>query len=233
MTGRKKVPKRFEEKWATHPECEGIIHEAWNGVISTGCLMYKLFEKIKTTSMSLLGWSRQLGNSKTKLEEKKLELKHLTVMNNADNLDVIQKVKDEINALLLQEELFWGQRSRSIWLLAGDKNTKYFHQRASQRCRKNQIIGLLDDQGRWCNAEADIAREAENYFKELFTSGNLTNLNLVLNSVDRIITPNMNQTLLQPYTLDEVKRALFHMHPSKSPGLDGMSPFFSKNIGML
>ena len=25
---------------------------------------------------------------------------------------------------------------------------------------------------------------------------------------------------------DEVKRALFHMHPSKSPGSDGMSPFF-------
>jgi len=84
----------------------------------------------------------------------------------------------------------------------------------------------LDDQGRWCNAEADVAREAENYFKELFTSSNLTNLNLVLNSVDRIITPNMNQTLLQPYTPDEVKQALFHMHPSKSPGLDGMSPFF-------
>ena len=84
----------------------------------------------------------------------------------------------------------------------------------------------MDDRGRWCNAKADVAREAENYFKELFTSGNLTNLNLVLNSVDRIITPNMNQTLLQPYTPDEVKRALFHMHPSKSPGLDGMSPFF-------
>ena len=96
MTGRKKVLKRFEEKWATHPECEGIIHEAWNGVISTGCLMYRLFEKIKTTSMSLLGWSRQLRNSKTKLEEKKLELEHHTVMNNANNLDVIQKVKDEI-----------------------------------------------------------------------------------------------------------------------------------------
>ena len=74
-----------------------------------------------------MGWSRQLGNSKTKLEEKKLELEHLTAMNNANNLDVIQKVKDEINDLLLQEELFWRQRSRSIWLPVGDKNTKYFH----------------------------------------------------------------------------------------------------------
>lgn len=48
----------------------------------------------------------------------------------------------------------------------------------------------------------------------------------VLDSVDRAITPNMNETLLQPYTLDEVKQALFQMHPSKSPGPDGMSHFF-------
>ena len=36
----------------------------------------------------------------------------------------------------------------------------------------------------------------------------------------------MNNTLLQQYMPDEVKRALFHMHPSKSPGPDGMSLFF-------
>ena len=44
--------------------------------------------------------------------------------------------------------------------------------------------------------------------------------------VDRVVTPDMNQALLQPYTLEEVKRALFSMHPSESSGLDGMSHFF-------
>ena len=43
----------------------------------------------------------------------------------------------------------------------------------------------------------------------------------------------MNETLIQPYIEDEVRRALFQMHPSKAPGLDGMSPFFKKNIGIL
>ena len=36
----------------------------------------------------------------------------------------------------------------------------------------------------------------------------------------------MNNTLLQQYTHDEVRQALFQMHPSKSPRPDGMSPFF-------
>ena len=48
----------------------------------------------------------------------------------------------------------------------------------------------------------------------------------VLDLVDRVVTLDMNNTLLQPYTPDEVKQALFQMHPSKSPGPDGMSPFF-------
>ena len=44
--------------------------------------------------------------------------------------------------------------------------------------------------------------------------------------MDRVATPDMNHTLLQPYTLEEVKWALLQMHPSKSLGQDGMSPFF-------
>ena len=36
----------------------------------------------------------------------------------------------------------------------------------------------------------------------------------------------MNASLLQRYTPKEVRKALFQMHSSKSPGLDGMSPFF-------
>ena len=47
-----------------------------------------------------------------------------------------------------------------------------------------------------------------------------------MDSVDRVVTPAMNSTLLQPYTPDEVKQSLFQMHPSKSPGPDGMSPIF-------
>ena len=51
-------------------------------------------------------------------------------------------------------------------------------------------------------------------------------MDTVLSSVDRVGTPEMNQSLFQPYIAEEVQRALFQMHPLKSPGPDGMSPFF-------
>ncbi|KAM1236380.1 hypothetical protein ACFX2I_037399 [Malus domestica] len=36
----------------------------------------------------------------------------------------------------------------------------------------------------------------------------------------------MNEVLLQPYFVDEIKVTVFQIHPSKSPGSDGMSPLF-------
>lgn len=43
--------------------------------------------------------------------------------------------------------------------------------------------------------------------------------------VERVVTLDLNSTLLQPYTPNEVKQALFEMHPSKSPRPNSMSPF--------
>uniref|UniRef100_A0A2N9I6M1 CCHC-type domain-containing protein n=1 Tax=Fagus sylvatica TaxID=28930 RepID=A0A2N9I6M1_FAGSY len=44
--------------------------------------------------------------------------------------------------------------------------------------------------------------------------------------VDEVVTHDMNMKLLNPFTTEEVKTALFQMHPSKAPGPDGQ--FFLK-----
>ena len=79
-----------------------------------GSPMYHLFDKIKHCRMALVGWSRTLGNSKKKIEEKHKEPEALSSMNMAETLELIQKVRDEINSLLFQDELFWRQRSWSL-----------------------------------------------------------------------------------------------------------------------
>ena len=56
--------------------------------------------------MALVAWGRNLGNSKTKIEEKHKKLEALTSMNMVDNIELIQKVRDEIQSLLFQDELF-------------------------------------------------------------------------------------------------------------------------------
>ena len=85
---------------------------------------------------------------------------------------------------------------------------------------------MFDNGGVWWESDVGITTAAEKYFQDLFTTTNPSNMDNVLNVVDRVVTPDMNHMLLQPYTPDEVRCALFQMHPSKSPGPDGMSPFF-------
>ena len=227
QTRRRKVPRRFEEKWASNPQCETVIQEAWRVAVRNGSPLSKLFEKIKRFRFSLVDWSHASGaSSKTLLQEKQKQLEDLCSLNSVDHLDAIKGLKVDINNLLHQEELFWRQRSRSIWLPAGDKNTKFFHQRASQRRRKNQILGAYDSEGRWGTSEDSIAHTAKHYFQQLFISSHPTAIDGVLNSVDRLVTPGMNATLLQRHTPEEVKRTLFQMHSSKSPGPDSMTQFF-------
>ena len=50
---------------------------------------------------------------------------------------------------------------------------------------------------------------ADRYFQDLFTTTNPSNMDKVLNVVDRVVTPDMNHMLLQPYTPEEVRSALF------------------------
>ena len=154
------------------------------------------------------------------------ELEDLSLQNNANIAQRISTLKSEISTILHHDELFWRQWSWSIWLPAGDKNTNFFHQRASQQRWKNHISGVLDTDGGLHTSDKQIAHVAKQYFKELFTTANPTDMGSVLDAVDRRVAPNMNNALLQRCTPDEVRRALFQMHPSKSPGPDGMSPFF-------
>ena len=51
----------------------------------------------------------------------------------------------------------WKQRSEALWLQAGDQNTKFFHNRASHRYRRNQIEELKNDAGVVCSHEEEIS----------------------------------------------------------------------------
>lgn len=46
------------------------------------------------------------------------------------------------------------------------------------------------------------------------------------------INQNMNALLDAPFTTEEVRKAVFDLHPDKAPGPNGMSAFSIKNSGI-
>lgn len=72
------------------------------------------------------------------------------------------------------------------------------------------------------------------YFTKLFASNGGGNMNEVLANVTPRVTTEMNLELMQSVTDEEVKTAIFQMHPTKAPGLDGMTPgIYQKHWGFV
>ena len=160
--------------------------------------MYYLFEKIKSCRARLVAWSKStFGNTKVRLTKKQKELEELVKQGYAPNLERIKILRREVNELINHEEVFWRQQSRSLWLPAGDKNTSFFHQRASQRKKKNTIEGLYDENGVWQSDEGRVSAIAERYHADLFKAQSHTNMDKVLEDFDKVVTDEMVGSLNQ------------------------------------
>lgn len=63
-----------------------------------------------------------------------------------------------------------------MWLKDGDRNTKFFHNKANQRAKVNNIKKIKDENGVWWKGEEQVERVLINYFDDLFSSSNLSNI---------------------------------------------------------
>lgn len=92
-------------------------------------------------------WSNdEFKSRQNKLRQLKVKLKTIRQdYNHYDSGVEIRRTERQIDNILLDEELDWKQTSRADWLREGDKNTKFFHAKASARKRKSRISGLEDE----------------------------------------------------------------------------------------
>ena len=80
--------------------------------------------------------------------------------NKAEYLELSKKM----DKLLQKQEIYWAQQSKVSWLKHGDKNTKKFHSKTTQRRRKNHIRGIKNAQGQWVEEIEDVVEVASDYF---------------------------------------------------------------------
>jgi hypothetical protein len=217
--------------WLEDKGCEETVRKTWDPD-PRGTTMIRLSTKINQCQKSLGEWSRRsFGSIRRQLAEKKRQLEDAENMAVAgESFETIKTLRAEINVLLKKEEKMWRQRSRSTWLKEGDRNTKYFHGRASQRRRRNNIKGVRDQAGIWQDNDDQVARVFLEYYRSLFTSSDPRNIEEAVAPTPQVVTQAMNNSLTREFTSAEAEQAIAQMAPSTTPGPDGMPPIFYKKF---
>ncbi|XP_021734035.1 uncharacterized protein LOC110700740 [Chenopodium quinoa] len=204
--------------WLSKEECTETVSKAWKE--GEGCAPH---QRIALCAKQLTKWAtKSFGELKKKISKCEAALQEAQgAQIDARMLDTCEKLAEEINELRRMEESYWYTRSRANEMRDGDKNTAYFHRKASQRKKKNRIDGLFDLSGEWRTDEGQIRSIISEYFGSLFSTDNPTDFATALEGVERVVSDDMNNVMCSVPSSEEIKNALFQMHPNKAPGTDG------------
>lgn len=138
-------------------------------------------------------------------------------------------IQKERNSLMDKEEHMWRQRSQTLCIKDGDKNTPFFHCRATQRKRRNSITGIRNRSNEWCTQLEQVAGIFVEYYQEFFTLSNPESVPKALSSIPQLVTEYMNSTLTENFQAWEVEAGLKQMALLKALEPNGMPPLFFLN----
>ena len=129
--------EHYEDMWSPYEKCQKIVKHEWIESRSWNCEDHvSQFKRTAKDSLAELKmWSREEFGGREKKLGKLLEvLKNYRQSNNHyEDGNEIKLIERQISDLLVNEEIYWRQRSRAVWLREGDKNTKFFHLKAITR----------------------------------------------------------------------------------------------------
>ena len=125
--------------------------------------------------------------------------------------------------LLDCQEIKLTQKAHQLWLLNGDRNTKYFHLLLSQKRTKCKILAVKNNDGHWTTTQEELKALAwshfQNQFTEIESSRRMMDLQLVQ-------VPQLNEDRLRELTKpspEEIRNMIFNPSPDKAPGPDGFT----------
>lgn len=171
-------------------------------------MAFRVNNKIKNTASRLKSWNRQcFGNFKTQIRDTEKDLSTIqadfTRNPSKENFDRELIHKKRLEFLLECEQVFWAQRAKQMWLIKGERNTKYFHSVVRHRRSKAKIMAVQDITGVWKNKE-EILDAGLVFFKDLFKATNQSSLEAKKDLIQRANVVHLNDyhldTLRRPFT---------------------------------
>ena len=158
--------RRFEGRWLKEEKVGEVVATAWEHAPPGA----PVASKLHAIHSDLHEWDRAvLKAPRKKVKELTTELEQLmsgpiTEDSSKKQMEITRKIE----IALEQEEMHYMQRSRANWLMHGDRNTKFFHNFARARRKRNAILKLKDENGQWKEGDDVIKPLIRDYFSSLF-----------------------------------------------------------------
>ena len=171
---------KYETMWEREESLFTTVAGRWS--MQDGGDVQSLHGKLGDLVGDLAAWDRQSFRLvRQQISQLKVQLQLLRATpGRSDPTREETKITDMLVELFHREEMLWRQRARVEWLVHGDKNTYFFHLRASRRRRKNKIKSLQDEQGQVIEDPAGMEELTTAYYKELYTSEGVHDMERVL-----------------------------------------------------
>ncbi|WVZ79919.1 LOW QUALITY PROTEIN: hypothetical protein U9M48_027442 [Paspalum notatum var. saurae] len=224
---------RFESVWAKFPGFHDVVKDAWE-ITCPGTDPCRLLDiKLRNTAKALKDWScRFVGSVRLQLALAReivllFDAAQETRSLSPEELLLRRQQKLKCLGLASLSRTIARQRSRLLFLEAGDANTKFFHLQACHRSRRN-FIQKIRVHGSEIVLEDAKADAFYHFFQNMFglpgaRSHALRFQNLGLNTTDL-------EGLDHCFTEEEVWAVVRDLPNEKAPGPDGFTGLFFKSV---
>lgn len=215
---------RFENYWLRMRGFDAVVQDSWSAPCPHSDAMMILHNKLLRLARALRHWSRKnIGN--VALLSAIADQLILGLDQAQDHRDLTlaeiglrQHLKMKLLGLAAIQRIRIWQRSRILWLRAGDADSKLFHIKANGRRRRN-FIPLLQTDDSQLTTMVDKHRELHRHFSATIGTPKTRQCSLNWNLLD---LPRLDLSSLdEQFSEEEIKKAVFALPSGKAPGPDG------------
>ena len=224
---------KMDRSWFRQDGFKEDIERWWSSISATGSTSTRLASKLLKFRHYLFERRRQIRVDHTHHRDEALSrIQTLDILEGSrplvrEELMERRSHRDMVAELDLRQEMDWRQRSRQLWLAAGDANTRFFHQIANGRRRQNFIRRLrIGDQV--IVDQASMGQALANHFRDFYRRGSPNRWKWTPSTVSALTYAQITQ-LSRPFAVEEVKAAVWGLNNEGAPGPDGIPVFFYKD----
>ncbi|XP_021975078.1 uncharacterized protein LOC110870186 [Helianthus annuus] len=227
------IPFRCFNSWMEIPGFSGLVQQACHIFVCNGPADMALSVKLSWLKNNIKAWVKvEKERSNGEYLVKKNRIQHLERLAESRSLEV-GKLNERAECISFimdtdhRNQLDAKQKSLSRWALEGDENSVFYHNVINANISNNCINGLMVN-GVWSSDPVVVKEAFFEFFANQFVEPMVTQPTITCQNMVSLSTAEAN-SLVVPFSLTEIKEAIWGCVGDRAPGPDGFNFKFIKN----